>query len=149
MTAARLAEAGRTVTVVEEGPWIDPDSMVRSGSTSSSRSTVTAARAAALGRPPWVCRGTLRRGSTEINSGLWHRLPSELTEEWQRKYESTSSTPAELDRYAEDVEDECGVSRLPGAPPATSAVLERGATKLGWRNVEFPRSSATSPRVAA
>jgi choline dehydrogenase-like flavoprotein len=31
------------------------------------------------------------------------------------------------------------VSKLPGAPPASSAVIERGATKLGWRSVEFAR----------
>ena len=28
---------------------------------------------------------------------------------------------------------------LPSAPPPSSATLERGATKLGWRAVEFPR----------
>ncbi len=27
----------------------------------------------------------------------------------------------------------------PAAPPLSSALLERGATKLGWRSVEFPR----------
>ena len=44
-----------------------------------------------------------------------------------------------LDRYAERIEDELGVSRLPGAPPASSAMLERGAAKLGWQAVEFSR----------
>ncbi len=44
-----------------------------------------------------------------------------------------------LDRYAEQVEEAQGVSRLPSAPPPSSATLERGATKLGWRAVEFPR----------
>ncbi len=47
--------------------------------------------------------------------------------------------PDALDRYADRIEQELGVSRLPGAPPASSAVLERGATKLGWRSVEFAR----------
>ena len=28
---------------------------------------------------------------------------------------------------------------LPGAPPVSSAMLERGAAKLGWRSVEFSR----------
>jgi choline dehydrogenase-like flavoprotein len=28
---------------------------------------------------------------------------------------------------------------VPAAPPLSSAVLERGATKLGWRSTEFPR----------
>jgi choline dehydrogenase-like flavoprotein len=44
-----------------------------------------------------------------------------------------------LDGYAEEVENAQNVSLLPSAPPMSSAVLERGATKLGWRAVEFPR----------
>ena len=44
-----------------------------------------------------------------------------------------------LDRYAESVEQDQGVSQLPSAPPPSSAALERGATKLGWQSVEFPR----------
>ena len=95
---------------------------------------------AALGRPAIAyAEGRCVGGSTEINSGLYHRLPGELAEEWQRVYRIDEFGADALDRYAERIEDELGVSRLPGAPPVSSAMLERGAAKLGWQAVEFSR----------
>jgi choline dehydrogenase-like flavoprotein len=95
---------------------------------------------AALGRPTIAyAEGRCVGGSTEINSGLYHRLPNELAAEWQRTYTIDEFDPTTLDRYAERIETELAVSRVPGAPPTASAVLERGATKLGWRAVEFAR----------
>ena len=78
-------------------------------------------------------------GSTEINCGLWHRLPDDLAEEWRASYRIDEFSADVLDRYAEQRRGGAGVSRLPSAPPPSSAALERGATKLGWRAVEFPR----------
>ena len=95
---------------------------------------------AALGSPTIAyAEGRCVGGSTEINSGLWHRLPPYLADEWRHTYRIDEFGPETLDRYAEGVERELSVSRVPGAPPPSSAVLERGATKLGWRNVEFSR----------
>jgi choline dehydrogenase-like flavoprotein len=140
VTAATLARAGRDVTVVEEGPWLDPDAV----EPFSLEEMVTKYRnrgpSAALGKPGIAyAEGRCVGGSTEINSGLYHRLPADLANEWHREYEIEEFSPAVLDRYAATIEAELSVSRLPGAPPASSAVLERGATKLGWRAVEFPR----------
>ncbi len=105
---------------------------------------------AALGRPAIAyAEGRCVGGSTEINSGLYHRLPPELAEEWQRDYRIDEFGTEALDRYADRIEAELGVSRLPGAPPASSAVLERGATKLGWRSVEFSRVFRYEPNGRA
>ena len=52
---------------------------------------------------------------------------------------STSSDRRRSTATPPRIEDELGVSRLPGAPPTSSAVLERGAAKLGWQSVEFSR----------
>jgi len=140
VTAATLAAAGRDVTVVEEGPWVDPDAL----EPFSLEEMVTKYRnrgpSAALGKPGIAyAEGRCVGGSTEINSGLYHRLPADLANEWNREYQIDEFSPAVLDRYAASIEAELSVSRLPGAPPPSSAVLERGATKLGWRAVEFPR----------
>ncbi|HVF33540.1 MAG TPA: GMC family oxidoreductase N-terminal domain-containing protein, partial [Acidimicrobiales bacterium] len=62
-----------------------------------------------------------------------------LVEEWARAYDIDEFSPAALAGYAERVEADQSVSFLPGSPPLSSALLERGATKLGWRSVEFPR----------
>jgi choline dehydrogenase-like flavoprotein len=140
VTAARLAEAGRHVTVVEEGPWVDADAL----EPFSLAEMVTQYRhhgaSLALGNPNIAyAEGRCVGGSTEVNSGLYHRLPDHLAADWQARYDIDEFSPEVLDRHADRVEGELGVSTLPGAPPASSAALERGATKLGWRNVEFAR----------
>jgi choline dehydrogenase-like flavoprotein len=140
VTASTLARAGRDVLVVEEGPWVDPDALEPFSLDEMVAKYRHRGLSAALGSPTIAyAEGRCVGGSTEINSGLWHRLPSYLADEWRRRYSIDEFGPETLDRFAVEIEQELSVSRVPGAPPASSAVLERGATKLGWRNVEFSR----------
>jgi choline dehydrogenase-like flavoprotein len=140
VTAATLADAGRSVLVLEEGPWVDPDALEPFSLAEMVAKYRHGGSSAALGRPAIAyAEGRCVGGSTEINSGLYHRLPDELAQLWQREYDIDAFSPAELADHAHRVEDDLTVSRLPGAPPPSSAVLERGATKLGWRSVEFSR----------
>ncbi len=140
VTAATLARAGRSVMVVEEGPWIDPDAVEPFSLDELVLKYRHQGASAALGTPGIAyAEGRCVGGSTEINSGLYHRLPSELADEWRKTYRIAEFTPEVLDRYSDLVENELSVSKLPGAPPPSSAVLERGAAKLGWRAVEFAR----------
>jgi len=139
-TAAVLAEAGRRVTVVEEGPWIDPDAVEPFSIEEMVRKYRHHGSSAALGSPPIAyAEGRCVGGSTEVNSGLWNRLPDYLAEEWSRTYDIDEFSPTALDAYAERVESWQSVGKVPGAPPLSSALLERGAAKLGWRSVEFSR----------
>lgn len=140
VTAATLAEAGRTVIVVEEGPWVDPDSVEPFSLDELTEKYRHQGLSASLGTPGIsFAEGRCVGGSTEINSGLYHRLPSHLVEEWRSGYDIDEFAPAVLNQYAAQIEAYLGVAKLPGAPPASSALLERGASKLGWRAVEFPR----------
>jgi choline dehydrogenase-like flavoprotein len=140
VTAARLAEGGREVVVLEEGPWIAPGSV----EPFSLEEMVAAYRhqgaSAALGTPGIAfAEGRCVGGSTEINSGLHHRLPTELVDEWRTRYAIADFTPETMAHYASEVERLISVAKLPGPPPPSSAVLDRGAGKLGWRGVEFAR----------
>jgi choline dehydrogenase-like flavoprotein len=140
VTAAMLARAGRSVTIVEEGSWVDPDATEPFSLEEMLAKYRYRGPSAALGRPAIAfAEGRCVGGSTEINSGLYHRLPDELAQEWQRTYSIDEFGPDALNRYAARIEDELVVSRLPGAPPSSSAILEQGATKLGWQAVEFSR----------
>ncbi|MGI8795983.1 MAG: FAD-dependent oxidoreductase [Acidimicrobiia bacterium] len=140
VSAATLARAGRDVTVVEEGPWVDPAAMEPFSLEEMVAKYRHRGLSAAFGTPTIAfAEGRCVGGSTEINSGLYHRLPPELADEWRRVYQIEEFTPETLDRYAARIEEQISVSQLPGAPPPSSAVLERGATKLGWRAVEFSR----------
>jgi len=139
VTAAKLAAAGRDVTVLEEGPWIDADA-VEPFSLEEMAAKYRHRPAAALGTPSIAyAEGRCVGGSTEINSGLYHRLPGHLVESWRDEYSIDEFDPDTLDAYAHRIEEDLAVSRLPGAPPPSSALLERGATKLGWRSVEYSR----------
>ena len=87
VTAATLARAGRAVTVVEEGPWVDPDATEPFSLAEMVAKYRHGGSAAALGRPTIVyAEGCCVGGSTEINSGLYHRLPTELADQWRRTY---------------------------------------------------------------
>ncbi|MEO7429712.1 MAG: GMC family oxidoreductase [Acidimicrobiales bacterium] len=140
-TAMVLAEAGRSVLVVEEGPEIEPGSLTPFSLREMEQAYRHHGSSAALGSPPIAyAEGRCVGGSTEVNSGLWHRLPGALAEEWRIRFGLDDFTPEALDRYAARIEALVPVHPVPGAPPRSSAILEEGATKLGWRAVEFPRA---------
>lgn len=140
-TAAVLAEGGRAVTVLEEGPALEPGTVEPFSLEELARSYRHWGSSAALGAPPVAyAEGCCVGGSTEVNSGLWNRLPHALAERWRRNLQLAEFTPELLGRYADQVEGWLGVARVPGLLPPSSAVLERGARALGWRHEEFPRA---------
>lgn len=140
-TALTLAEAGRTVLVVEEGPWVEPGSLAPFSLEEMAQAYRHHGSSAALGSPPIAyAEGRCVGGSTEVNSGLWHRLPAALAEEWRRRFDLDEFTPDALDRYAERIEAWVPVHSVPGGPPRSSALIGEGAARLGWRSVEFPRA---------
>lgn len=139
-SASRLAEAGRSVLVVEEGPWVEPGTHEPFSLDEMATQYRHRGGAGALGSPLIAyAEGCCVGGSTEINSGLWHRLPTELTEDWRSRYQIDEFAPSVLDTYAAEVEGDVGVATVPGAPPRSSGLLEEGAAKVGWRSTEFPR----------
>jgi choline dehydrogenase-like flavoprotein len=140
VTAARLAEAGRSVLVVEEGPWFRPDEHEPFSLEEFIARYRHQGACAALGNPGIAfAEGRGVGGSTEINSGLYHRLPEHLAADWREEYAIADFDEATLDHYATEVEESITVRRVPVAAPPSSAALERGATELGWRRVEFAR----------
>ncbi|MCC6339501.1 MAG: GMC family oxidoreductase [Acidimicrobiia bacterium] len=146
VTAATLAEGGRDVCVVEEGPWIAPDELEPFSFEEMRARYRHRGLTAALGRPGIAyAEGRCVGGSTEINSGLYRRLPEELAARWQERGRILEFTPDILDHYASTIEEEIEISTVPGAPPLSSALIERGATKLGWRSTEFARLFSYSP----
>src|SRR5437016_4538211 len=84
VTAALLAEAGRDVLVIEEGPWVDPDGVEPFSLDQASRQYRHGGVSAALGRPPVAyVEGRCAGGGTEINSGLYHVASEETLNRWR------------------------------------------------------------------
>jgi choline dehydrogenase-like flavoprotein len=140
VTAALLAESGREVLLVEEGPWYAPDEHEPFSLDEFVARYRHQGACAALGSPGIAfAEGRCVGGSTEINSGLYHRLPEHLAADWRDHYQIRDFDDATLSSFADEVERQVTVSRLPGEPPPSSAALGRGAFHLGWRSVEFAR----------
>lgn len=140
ITACLLAEAGRDVVLVEEGPHL-PLAATRPFSPDEMRRKYRAGGVtAALGQPAIAyaearCLG----GGSEINSGLYHRTPADVLEQWRRDFALVDSTEDDLAPHFAACEADLGVGPLPHAATAASERLRAGAERLGWRAVEVPR----------
>ncbi len=141
VTAALCAEAGRRVHLVEEGPWWTPGDVEPFSMAEMMTRYRNHGLNAALGNPGIsYAEGRCVGGSTEVNSGLYRRLPDRLAESWADTYRIGDFDAATLAGAAKEVEDFLDVTMVPGEVPAASAVIARGAEALGWRSTEFARA---------
>jgi choline dehydrogenase-like flavoprotein len=140
LTAATLAEAGMDVTMIEEGPWLEPGGTEPFSTDEMATKYRDRGLNVSLGRPPVAyVEGQCVGGSTEINSGLYHRTPSDLIREWRAQYDIADFDVDDLAPHYDAVEKALTVSTLPGPAPEHSAILERGGGRLGWDVVQVPR----------
>jgi choline dehydrogenase-like flavoprotein len=139
-TAVVASEAGLAVTIVEEGDWVEHGSVAQFSLDQMDRQYRSAGLTATFGRPPVAyAEGRCAGGGSEINSGLYHRPPSEVVEAWARDFSVLDLTVAALEPHADTVERDLSVGV--GAVPASAAslALDRGARALGWASSEVPR----------
>src|SRR5262249_62162067 len=78
-------------------------------------------------------------GGSEVNSGLYHRTPPDVLEEWCRDYKVEALREDDLQPHFEACEKDLCVSLLPGPAPPASRKLHEGAGLLGWKSLEVPR----------
>lgn len=97
VTALELARAGRDVAVLEEGGE-HPDADYGKGSTDAMR-TLYRRRGMTpiLGQVPLgYVEGACVGGSTEINSGFWHRTPREVLLRWHAQFDLQHASAEEM-----------------------------------------------------
>ncbi len=139
-TAALLAEAGFDVLVVEEGPWVDQDTVTAFSLDQMDRQYRAGGVTVALGLPSIAyTEGRCAGGGTEVNSGLYFRPPTDVVDQWRRDFRIDGLDLDELDAIADEVEQAIHVTTVPGKPTPASEILRRGAAALGWRHSEIPR----------
>lgn len=141
ITAAMLAEVGVDVLVAEEGPWIEQGKLEPFSIEQLEAQYRNGGLTAALGNPTIAyAEGRCVGGGTEVNSGLYHRIPPDVVERWVREYRIRDLDPDLLDEFSALIEGELSVGRLPIAPTPASSHLANGANALGWHVTEVPRS---------
>ena len=80
-------------------------------------------------------------GGSEVNSGFYHRIPSEIINQWKKNFKIKSFDEDKLLKHYEIIEKEISVSYIPNQKDIAIASLKmkEGADKLGWENIEVPR----------
>jgi choline dehydrogenase-like flavoprotein len=81
--------------------------------------------------------GRVLGGSTEVNSGFWHRSPGEILLRWQAQYDLQETD--NLSKHFDWAEEQLQVGTLPGELPSSSLAFSRGAQALDWTAVQVPR----------
>jgi choline dehydrogenase-like flavoprotein len=141
VTACTLAEAGRDVLLIEEGPDLPADTPEPFSQAEMVEKYRNGGVTVALG-PAKVAyvEGRCVGGGSEVNSGLYHRTPPEVLERWRHEFRADALGERDLRPHFEQIERDLSVSLMPpGAAPAASLRLEAGARALGWSAREVPR----------
>jgi choline dehydrogenase-like flavoprotein len=140
ITACLLAEAGRDVLLIEEGPFHRLSSCEAFSSGEMLQKYRNGGQTVAFGKNKVTyVEGRCVGGGSEINSGLYHRTPPEILEIWRRDYQVEGLAEKDLLPHFEACERDVSVSPLPGKAPAASLKLHEGAVRLGWKSLEVPR----------
>jgi choline dehydrogenase-like flavoprotein len=140
ITACLLAESGYHVLLLEEGALHAPDSTPPFSRQEMELKYRHGGQTVAFGpdKIAYVeacCAG----GGSEINSGLYHRTPPDVLEQWQKHFDVQELDEARIQPHFEAIERTLSVSLLGHAAPPASLKLHDGARRLGWQSLEVPR----------
>ena len=142
VTALELARAGLDVCVLEQGTRWKLDQYGQGSVEAMRRIYRRRGMTPILGRVPiGYVEGSCVGGSTEINSGFWHRTPREVLLRWKAQFDLGEATPAELEPHFASAEELLGVSLYGGPQPKSTTVFKRGIDAMGWAAQEVPRAA--------
>ncbi len=140
--AYELAAAGKSVIVLEAGPYVPStefteryaDMFSRLYADHGGQTNTTADLAILQGR----CVG----GSTVVNGAVCFRTPANILAEWRRDHGLTEFTPERLAPYFEKVEKRLSVhTNEPHEINENSRILERGCEALNYSSKPLARNT--------
>jgi choline dehydrogenase-like flavoprotein len=140
VAAFELQKAGRQVLIAEEGGsfkqlHFQPYSLAEMLSLYRHGGITTTFGNPAIKYIEGRCVG----GGSEINSGMYHRTPTPVIEQWRETFQVDNFTEASLTPHFADCEKRVNVCNMPGDYPASSLKLLEGAKEFGWNCQEIPR----------
>lgn len=141
VTASALAAAGLSTLVLEEGPRVEPGSVAPFSLQQMRRQYRNEGLTVALGRPSIAyTEGRCVGGGSEVNSGLYHRVPSAVLNGWVRDFAIEDLRAVDLVPVQQRIEADLSVRKRPaGFGSMASERLRQGADGLGWHGVEVPQ----------
>ena len=131
-TAIELAKAGFDVVVLEEGQRHSLQSYGQSSTKAMQLLYRNKGMTPIIGSVPiGFVEGKCLGGSTEINSGFWHRLPPEFALRWVKQFEIDDFELSGLEAHYNWAEELLHVTKR-NELPASTEVFKRGVELMGW-----------------
>jgi len=142
VVAAAVAAAGRSVVVLEAGPFVDEASMPRDEMDAFGRLYLNHGLLSTWDGAVTILAGSAVGGGTLVNWMTTIAAPASVRETW--RVEHGLEDLADDEAWGSDVvalEDELAVTTTGYVPPKDQAIL-RGAAALGWEAAPTHRNSA-------
>jgi nucleoside-diphosphate-sugar epimerase/choline dehydrogenase-like flavoprotein len=141
-TALTLAEGGLETVVLEEGARFGPESYGLTAPEAMKSLYRKRGMTPILGSVPiGYVEGCCVGGSTEINSGFWHRIPREILLRWKAQYDLLDASSEALVPHFQWAEQLLGVTLHSGEWPVSTRAFARGIEAMGWAFDEVPRAA--------
>jgi choline dehydrogenase-like flavoprotein len=140
ITAATLTKAKRDVLLIENGPHFNLNSCTPYSIEEIEQKYRGGGITPTFGNPiiSYV-EGCCVGGGSEINSGLYHRIPEETLKKWGNKFKLKNIGEKDLTPLYKEIEKNICISYLSKEAPMASIKLIDGARRLGWKSMEVPR----------
>lgn len=134
VAAARLAEAGHEVVLLEEGAWWDPADFSENEAEMTPRLYAESATRASADLAVSILQGRAVGGSALVNWLIMLRTPDWVLDEWTREHGAEGMSSDALRGVFEEIEGETHARCVPddAHSPINRALLD-GASALGWR----------------
>lgn len=133
VVAARLAEAGLEVALLEEGGYWNAADFTECEAEMVPRLYADRGMRATDDLAVSLLQGRCVGGGTTINWMMTLRTPDFVLDEWAHQHAAEGMTPAEMSAVFDLIEEEIHARRIPGdAHNPNNQLLLKGATRLGW-----------------
>lgn len=137
--AAELARAGRSVVVLEAGPFVPESDMPTDELAAYDRMYLDHGLTSTWDGAVSILAGSVVGGGTTVNWMTSIPVQPAIRAEWAREHGLDGVDGAELDADLAVLEQELGLQGPPNVPPKDAAIL-RGAAALGWEAGETRRN---------
>ena len=135
-----LANAGKKVILVEEGPYLAVDSAPNYSLEEMNQKYRSGGLTSTFGKPDVnyvepLCAG----GGSEINAGLCHDPLEEILDKWSHNYEIEDFGKEELSSSFDTIRDIISITRKLDGLDKSSLKIKEGAERLNWGTREISR----------
>ena len=134
VAAARLAEAGKRVVILEAGEFVPSDEFTEADGAMTERLCAEGGLRATDDLAVSVVQGATVGGSTTVNWMIMLRTPDHVLDEWTRRFGLDGMRGPQIRAQFERIESEVHARLVPDdAHSPNNRCLLDGAAQLGWR----------------